>query len=338
MNHRHLASRPRPGRFLAALASLAAAAASSAQISPERTYYGVGRPVPVRISIPEGAHGPARVLLLAPGTASVIASADVAEGVLDLAQAFPVLWQSKTLAYAQLVVGQRKVGPALVLQPLLTARYASLERTLDPATGRPSPQPSVVFSNLPAELIVHSGIRAYVDRDVVLSTSAGEIRLRLRPDVAPNTAWSFRSLVEGGFYTDVPVHRIVPRFVIQAGDPTGQGSGGPGFLLDLEPSTLAHDFGVVSMARGMDPNSAGSQFFICIDREKVRHLDGLYTSFAQAVSGAEVIESLANTPLQPGTERPAEPLWVHAARLEDAPPYGEGPPPVTRPAPEPAPR
>ncbi len=101
-------------------------------------------------------------------------------------------------------------------------------------------------------------------------TNLGEIVIGLRPDEAPNTAWNFRELVDGGFYDGTIFHRVVPQsrdgdpFVIQGGDPSQSGEGGPGYWLPLEPSGLAHDFGVISMARADDPDSAGSQFFICL--------------------------------------------------------------------------
>src|SRR5258708_35830605 len=120
-----------------------------------------------------------------------------------------------------------------------------------------------------------------------METSLGDIELAMRPDEAPNTVWNFLTLCAGGFYTDIIFHRIKAvnpatrsPFVIQAGDPlqrkdvpaeaTGAGEGGPGYWINLEPSKLPHDFGVVSMARKSDgslPNLAGSQFFISLSRK-----------------------------------------------------------------------
>ncbi|MCB9861278.1 MAG: peptidylprolyl isomerase [Phycisphaeraceae bacterium] len=156
-----------------------------------------------------------------------------------------------------------------------------------------------------------------------MHTSKGDIELRLRPDQAPNTCWNFRHLVEGGFYTDIIFHRIVgPNFVIQAGDPTGMGSGGPGYNFDLEDSKLPHDFGVLSTARSGDPNSNGSQIFICLSRDGTNFLDGRYTSYGQTVRGFDVIREIAAVPVN--NQRPIDPPVWHSAELIDAPPYGTG--------------
>lgn len=174
---------------------------------------------------------------------------------------------------------------------------------------------------------LQSGLRIYEDRDVVLTTDKGAMRIALRPDMAPNTAWSFRHLAGGGFYRDVPFHRIVPfdregrPFVIQAGDPTDTGSGGPGYWLPLERSGLAHDFGVVSMARDVPPDSAGSQFFICLSREGTARLDGNYTAFAEVVLGRETILGITDVELEDAaTGRPVNPPMIESAELVAAPP------------------
>ncbi|MBC7833613.1 MAG: peptidylprolyl isomerase [Phycisphaerales bacterium] len=306
--------------------ALSLGSAAVGQLNPDRLYYGIKRPAPMTVAVPAGAAGTVEVHLLEPGTAKVLEKATVAAGSIDLASAFPSLWTnpSPRLVYAQLVVGEVKVGPAVVLQPLLTPVYApALDRGQNPAFN-------------PAQSRVYSGLRAYVDKQVVLDTSMGEIKLALRPEVAPNSAYNFRHLVENGFYTDVIFHRIVATnpmghgFVIQVGDPTGMGSGGPGYYIDLEPSTLPHDFGVLSMARSGDPNTNGSQVFICLSREGTRMLDGKYTTFGQAVSGADVIQALWVVPVG-AQDRPIEPPSIKAARLEEAPPYGEGPAAVTAP-------
>lgn len=307
---------------------------AAAQLEPERVYYGINRPIPMTALVPPGAGGEASVQLLEPVTAKVVEKAAVQAGGVDIGAIFPALWTSPArLLYAQLVVGEKKIGPAVVLQPMVTPAYAP---TLDPY-GDPKFQPEATREK------VYSGIRAYVDKQVVLDTSKGEIRIALRPDAAPNTAWNFRQLVEGGLYTSVLVHRVVAMdsrgypFVIQTGDPVGNGMGGPGYRIDLEPSALPHDFGVVSMARTpSDANTAGSQFFICLSREGTASLDHGYASFGQCVSGADVIQAIAAVPIAPPTQqvrdRPADPPPViKGARLEDAPPYGEGPPPVAVP-------
>jgi len=176
-----------------------------------------------------------------------------------------------------------------------------------------------------------SGIRAYPERDVEVVTELGRILLAMRPDEAPNTVWNFLRLCEGGFYREVAFHRIVPSdrmgrpFVIQAGDPTETGEGGPGFWLPMEPSELKHEFGVISMARADDPDSAGSQFFICLSREGTARLDGQYCAFGQAMDGAETIRAIAEVELADvAAGRPVDPPVIVEARLVPAPARAPG--------------
>lgn len=306
-----------------------------AQLTATRTYYGVNRPVPIEVALPPGA-GPAFIQLLEPLTGAVVASSAIEPGRVDLAAHFPVLWQTETprVLYAQLVAGESPVGPALVLQPMVEPKPAMLLNPatnapwfLDPKTGRPSfeaREGAVIFG--PAEEAAFTGLRVYADTIAVVETTIGEIRFAMRPDAAPNTVWNFLDLARGGFYTDIIVHRVVPvradgsPFVVQFGDPTGTGNGGPGYSIDLEPSTLAHDLGVLSMARATEPNTAGSQVFICLSREGTRHLDGRYAAFAEAVSGLDVIRALASVPTD-ANAKPLDPPVVRAVRLEPAPPY-----------------
>jgi peptidyl-prolyl cis-trans isomerase B (cyclophilin B) len=176
-----------------------------------------------------------------------------------------------------------------------------------------------------------SGLRIYPERDVILHTTAGDIRIALRPDEAPNTAWNFLELCEGGFYRNVMFHRVVPLtptgqpFVIQAGDPTGGGDGGPGYWLPIEDSKLPHDFGVISMARSDDPDSNGSQFFFCLSREGTARLDGQYCSFGYAVDGAATIKAIAEVELADiAAGRPVKPPMINNAALVPAPPRTPG--------------
>jgi len=128
-------------------------------------------------------------------------------------------------------------------------------------------------------------------------------------------------LIEGGFYRNVPFHRVLPEFVVQTGDPTGTGLGGPGFSLDLEASTKPHAKGVVSMARSRDPNSAGSQFYVCLSRERTKHLDRQYTAFGDVVEGLAVIDRIAATPLKdPRSGQPVRAPVIKSAKLVPAPP------------------
>jgi len=323
---------------------------SHAQLRVDREYFGVGRPVALGVSIPSDLAGEARIELHQPGAERPLASAPVIAGQANLASLLPGLWADKSpkVRYAQLVVGETPVGAPLVLVPMINPPIAKLFDAqaglvwmIDPATGKPNDadprRATVLFT--PDEAPCYTGLRIYPDQHAVLVTSLGDIEFRLRPDHAPNTVATFRSLAAGGFYTDVIFHRVaaVTRtgdpFVVQVGDPSGTGDGGPGFNIDLEDSKLPHDFGVLSMARNTDPNTNGSQVFICLSRAGTSRLDGRYTAFAEAVSGTDVILALAASPVREGTDRPVEPPVLHTVKLVDAPPYGQSPPPVTRPAP-----
>ena len=127
----------------------------------------------------------------------------------------------------------------------------------------------------------------------------GIIKAELYPEIAPNTVNNFISLINKGFYNGVIFHRVIPGFMIQGGDPTGTGMGGPGYCIKGEftmngfKNDLKHDRGVLSMARTMAPNSAGSQFFIM--HENAPHLDGQYASFGKVIEGLDVVDEIANT-------------------------------------------
>ena len=126
----------------------------------------------------------------------------------------------------------------------------------------------------------------------------GSIVMELYPDIAPNTVNNFIFLVKNGFYDNNSMHRLVPNFVLQGGDPTGTGSGGPGYQIRGEFSSngidnnLSHEKWVVSMARSGDPNSAGSQFFICLEDSK--ELDGKYAAFGRIIDGFDNIERIVS--------------------------------------------
>ena len=124
------------------------------------------------------------------------------------------------------------------------------------------------------------------------------MRAELYPEIAPETVQNFIELVEKGFYDGVIFHRVIPGFMIPGGDPTGTGTGGPGHSIKGEFSAngfennLKHDRGVLSMARTMDPNSAGSQFFVMV--AKSPHLDGQYAAFGKIIEGIEVADKIVN--------------------------------------------
>ena len=122
-------------------------------------------------------------------------------------------------------------------------------------------------------------------------------KAELYPEIAPNTVKNFISLVKKGFYNDIIFHRVIRGFMIQGGDPNGIGTGGPGYSIKGEfkangfNNTLRHTKGVLSMARSMMPNSAGSQFFVM--HEDSPHLDGQYAAFGKVIEGIEVVDEIA---------------------------------------------
>ena len=124
------------------------------------------------------------------------------------------------------------------------------------------------------------------------------IRLELYPETAPITVENFLDLVKKGFYNGLTFHRIISGFMIQGGDPDGNGMGGPGYSIKGEVKSngvdnpLKHEKGVISMARSMDPNSAGSQFFIM--HEAAPHLDGQYAAFGKVIEGLDVVDKIAS--------------------------------------------
>ncbi len=123
------------------------------------------------------------------------------------------------------------------------------------------------------------------------------VKAELYPEIAPNTVNNFISLVNKGFYNGLIFHRVISGFMIQGGDPQGTGMGGPGYCIKGEfngnrfNNPLKHDRGVLSMARAMSPNSAGSQFFIM--HENAPHLDGQYAAFGKVIEGIENVDKIA---------------------------------------------
>ena len=136
------------------------------------------------------------------------------------------------------------------------------------------------------------------DPCVKFETSLGDIVVELWADVAPRHCDNLLQLVREGFYDGLTFHRVIPKFVIQTGCPMGDGTGGPGWVIDAEINDRPHERGVLSMARkGHDVNSAGSQFFVCLGREHCQHLDGQYTAFGKVLSGMDVVDEIAAVPL-----------------------------------------
>ena len=132
---------------------------------------------------------------------------------------------------------------------------------------------------------------------VTFETTAGTITAELYPEIAPNTVNNFISLINKGFYDGLIFHRVIKGFMIQGGDPDGVGTGGPGYSIKGEfaingvENDLKHTAGVLSMARSMMPDSAGSQFFIM--HKNAPHLDGQYAAFGKVIEGMDVVNEIA---------------------------------------------
>ncbi len=166
---------------------------------------------------------------------------------------------------------------------------------------------------------------------VEMTTDHGEMTLAFYYDVAPHTVDNFLKLAEAGFYDGLTFHRIVKDFVIQGGDPLGNGMGGPGYQITAEFNDRPHLPGVLSMARNGDPleqqppyplpraefaNTAGSQFFVCLDYANTKALDKKYTAFGKVVEGMKTVEGIAQTPLaDTRTGRPVKPPVIKSAKV-----------------------
>ena len=145
---------------------------------------------------------------------------------------------------------------------------------------------------------------------VTFTMANGDVmKAEIYPEIAPNTVNNFISLVSKGFYDGLIFHRVIKGFMIQGGDPDGNGTGGPGYGIDGEFSQngfkndLAHTAGVLSMARSMMPNSAGSQFFIM--HKDAPHLDGAYAAFGKIIEGQDVVDKIAEV-VTDWSDRPME--------------------------------
>ena len=146
-----------------------------------------------------------------------------------------------------------------------------------------------------------------------------EMKGELYPEYAPQSVGNFVALANSGFYDGLIFHRVIPGFMIQGGDPRGIGVGGPGYCIKGEFSSngvenpLKHTVGVLSMARSMMPDSAGSQFFIMTSDSP--HLDGQYAAFGKVLEGADVAKSIADVPRDP-QDKPLEPQVIESIRVD----------------------
>ena len=154
--------------------------------------------------------------------------------------------------------------------------------------------------------------------EVHFETTAGDIRVELYPEVAPNHCKNIIGLAKIGFYDGIQFHRVIPDFVIQVGCPKGDGTGGPGFTINAEFNDRKHVAGILSMARTQDPNSAGSQFFLCLGN--VPHLDGQYTVFGKTADqeSLDVVMKVGSMPTDP-SDRPVEEVSIKRGTVVEKP-------------------
>jgi peptidyl-prolyl cis-trans isomerase B (cyclophilin B) len=147
-----------------------------------------------------------------------------------------------------------------------------------------------------------------------LCTTLGKIRLELLPDVAPGHCKNLLALASIGYYNGLTFHRVIKGFMIQGGCPEGSGTGGPGYTIKAEFNATPHEAGVLSMARTSDPNSAGSQFFICLGRHP--HLDRQYTAFGKTADAAslDVVRKIGDVPVG-ASDRPKTAVRIETARI-----------------------
>jgi len=157
----------------------------------------------------------------------------------------------------------------------------------------------------------------------VIKTSEGDMVIEFWPDVAPGHVENFKKLAKQGFYDGTCFHRVIKDFMIQGGDPLTKdpkmearwGTGDPGYKIKAEFNDRHHDRGVLSMARSQDPNSAGSQFFIC--HSAPRFLDKQYTAFGKLIKGDDVLEKIATTQTRP-QDRPVKRMCVESVQIVPA--------------------
>ncbi len=175
-----------------------------------------------------------------------------------------------------------------------------------------------------------SVVRVEPLRYALLTAKEGTMKMAFYYDDAPNTAENFLTLAEQGFYDGLTFHRIVPGFVIQGGDPLGDGTGGPGYTINAEFNARPHEPGVLSMARNGDrmeqsgamprfefANSAGSQFFVCLDYSRTKALDRKYTAFGKVVEGMEAVKAIAAAPIEdPDAGRPKVPPVIQKIEVK----------------------
>jgi peptidyl-prolyl cis-trans isomerase B (cyclophilin B) len=225
-------------------------------------------------------------------------STDFSGAPIDVAKTFPATDSPGT--YVLLAVPKGGKPASFVGTPIVEEVLASKEQ------GAPA-----------GVMVVHLEPLQYV----TMKTNEGGITAAFYYDVAPNAVDSFLRLASTGYYDGLTFHRIVPDFVIQGGDPRGDGTGGPGYTENAEFNDHPHLPGVLSMARTSDPNSAGSQFFVCLNYAQTKQLDGQYTAFGIVTSGMDAVTKIAATPIaDQSSGKPATPQVIEEMTVQSVTP------------------
>ena len=204
----------------------------------------------------------------------------------------------------------------LSLFALVAGCQADDSKTNTPAaaTNAPAAVTATAGTNAPAAEVKEVG---------VIKTSLGTMIVEFYPDLAPNHVANFKKLAKSGFYDGQAFHRVIPGFMIQGGDPNTKddtkkdswGQGGPGYTIKAEFNSRHHARGILSMARTPDPDSAGSQFFIC--HADAGSLDGQYTVFGNLLKGFDVLDKIATTPTE-GSDRPVTRVNIESIHIVPA--------------------
>jgi cyclophilin family peptidyl-prolyl cis-trans isomerase len=166
------------------------------------------------------------------------------------------------------------------------------------------------------------GLQPGINYTAKLATTDGELGVQLLPGLAPNAVNNFVFLSKQGFYTHSPIHRMIPGFMMQSGDPTGTGTGGPGYDIpdDVMPKNMTYPRGVVAMANTGAPNSGGSQFFVMLGDTP---LPPSYSVFGYVTSGDDVLTKINARPVtdngQGEQSKPVDPIFVEGVKIEEAP-------------------
>jgi peptidyl-prolyl cis-trans isomerase B (cyclophilin B) len=175
---------------------------------------------------------------------------------------------------------------------------------------------AAVSAEMKSITVTKEDLKKMAATSVVIETKFGNMTLKFFPDVAPGHVKNFLDLAKSGFYDKTTFHRVIPGFMIQGGDPSGNGTGGPGYTIKAEFNEKPHKRGIVSMARTNDPNSAGSQFFICVKDSPF--LDRQYTVFGEVVSGMEVADKITSLPRN-AMDKPNERVEIKVKVIEEKP-------------------